>query len=93
LHRELEGRLETLGFEKEKRPFTPHLTIGRAHPSRKPTDVVKAFLTGNFSADPFEVTEIIVMQSELNPAGAIYTPLHVAKLKTDHGPRTMDHRP
>lgn len=31
LHSDLEKRLETLGFETESRPYTPHVTLGRAH--------------------------------------------------------------
>jgi 2'-5' RNA ligase len=83
LAREIEERLEEFGFEKEKRRFTPHLTIGRARQPNKAAELGKAFLETNFSAEPFEATEIIVMQSELNPAGSIYTPLHHAELKRE----------
>lgn len=71
---DIENRLHGLGFEKEKRKFSGHLTIGRVKSS-----LSKSFLQtlertdlegGEVAAD-----EIVLMKSELHPRGAIYTPL------------------
>lgn len=82
----VESALESLGFPKEQRRFQPHLTIGRVRPYRKPKDLTQAFLHLAFSASPFLVDHITVMQSELKPTGAVYTPLHVVALGEKSGP-------
>lgn len=76
----VESAMESLGFPREQRRFQPHLTIGRVRPYRKPKDLTPAFLELAFSAAPFLVDHITVMQSELKPSGAVYTPLHVVAL-------------
>ncbi len=72
----IETELEELGYEKEKRRFSPHLTIGRIKEtdgidsvSNELQTIVKEF--GTFTAD-----KVIVMKSELKPSGAVYTPLY-----------------
>ncbi len=72
----LEERLARIGFAKEKREFSPHLTLGRVK-SPKGTErligalsLVKASNLGNM-----RVTKISIMKSELKPQGPIYTSL------------------
>jgi 2'-5' RNA ligase len=74
--------LYQFGFAKEKRAFTPHLTIGRVKDPRIPA-IVCALKEKPFAAMPAQFNEIIFMQSELNPAGSIYTPLRKLKLGRD----------
>lgn len=81
MQEDLEENLEAVGFAREKRAFKPHLTIGRVRPYRKPKELTSAFLAIAFSAEPFQVDHITVMQSDLKPTGAIYTPLQVVNLK------------
>lgn len=81
LQQAIEDRLEAIGFAKEKRAFTPHLTIGRVRPYRKPKELTAAFMALAFTADPFEVDHITIMRSDLKPTGAVYTPLQVINLK------------
>jgi 2'-5' RNA ligase len=80
LAQNIEEELHRIGFPKEKRRFSPHLTIGR----------VKSILSGEFiekiknlkfEGGEVEVKEIVVMKSDLKPTGAIYTPLHKIELK------------
>ena len=76
------GELEAIGFPRERRAFSPHLTIGRVKNERDPAlsalarDVRATLLEG----DPFLVSEIVTMRSELLPGGARYTPLARARL-------------
>jgi len=73
----VENALEPLGFVREKRPFQPHLTIGRVKDRRKlqaPIDAMAELKIPEF--DSFDVTEIILYKSDLRPTGAIYTKLH-----------------
>ncbi len=72
----IETELEKLGYDKENRRFSPHLTIGRIKDSdgidsvsNELQTIVKEF--GAFTAD-----KVIVMKSELKPSGAVYTPLY-----------------
>jgi len=75
---ELEERLARAGFPEEPRPFSGHLTLARF---RNPRPILPALLSTQFDCPPFTVEKIILFQSVLNPAGAIYTPLAVTKLR------------
>ncbi|MBW1981219.1 MAG: RNA 2',3'-cyclic phosphodiesterase [Deltaproteobacteria bacterium] len=76
LQARLEDELESIGFPREKRPFKPHLTIGRIRDRRSQQDLsqlVAAIPLTEFN--PFDVQEIILYKSDLRPTGAIYTEL------------------
>lgn len=74
--RQVESLLEPMGFEPEKRPFNPHLTLGRVRSNRGIRELVEEVrqridLTGpKFSAD-----HATLFQSILRPSGAEYRPL------------------
>lgn len=78
LQAEVEASVRSLGFEAEKRPFTPHITIGRSRQRR-----------GGFSLPAqrprpegaFPVNRLVLMASELAPGGARYTPLGTVLLQ------------
>ena len=71
--------LKHLGFPTDNR-FHPHLTLGRL---RSPVNLepLKNVLHKYDTIDGavINVNEIIVMQSQLHPNGAIYTPLNVCQ--------------
>ena len=75
----LEDELQKLGFHKEKRKFSPHLTIGRVKSAlnRQFTEAVQNY---HFEGGEIPINEIVVMKSDLKPTGAIYTPLKKIKL-------------
>ncbi len=73
------------GWRPEKRPFSPHLTIGRV---RKGLDDATLARIGDavrrIKVDPFaahEVVEVILYKSDLKPGGAVYTPVARVELK------------
>jgi len=73
----VENALEPLGFVRDKRPFRPHLTIGRVKDHRKLQALIDAMAELKIPEfDSFDVTEIILYKSDLRPTGAIYTKLH-----------------
>jgi 2''-5'' RNA ligase len=85
----LQGNIDSvlvpLGFPREQRPFTPHLTLARirqaASPSQRKTFgelIMSTSFTITYSLD---VENINLMRSQLTPAGAIYTCLSVVELK------------
>jgi 2'-5' RNA ligase len=82
LAKAIDERMHRFGFAKEKRDFTPHLTIGRVKDPRI-LEIVRALKEKPFAIVPAQFNEIIFMQSELNPAGSIYTPLRKLKLGGD----------
>jgi 2'-5' RNA ligase len=79
--------LEGLGFERELRAFHPHLTIGRVKRHVRSTDIKlisqviqqeKIGLLGEV-----EVHQVLLIRSDLQPSGAVYTHLTSAELKGD----------
>jgi 2'-5' RNA ligase len=83
-----EQLVRTAGFAAEEHPFTPHLTIGRMQRSAAPAALQRAgdLLRRAAQATPattlpsFTVTEICLMESDLHPTGAVYTPLGCARV-------------
>lgn len=80
LYTSLENKLGEIGFQKEPRGFTAHLTVARVR--KKPSSVLKG-LPNLYKDQDFgevKVNEIKLMKSELKPSGAKYTVLHSVKL-------------
>ena len=78
----VESCLLPLGFAPEQRSFTPHLTIGRWRQFDRPPAALKQELE-NWRGRSFgesAVNEVILFQSELNPAGSIYRRLETFAL-------------
>ena len=66
-----------MGWEPEKRPFRPHLTLGRVKDSRK----LQGIHWGTAVAEiVVEVTAVHLIESQLRPFGPIYTVRHSRKL-------------
>lgn len=78
----IEDELNQIGFPKETRKFSPHLTIGRV---RSPISdgFIEKFKKETFEGGKVRVEEIVVMKSDLKPTGAVYTPLKKVKLKVN----------
>jgi 2'-5' RNA ligase len=73
----LEKALEPLGFAREGRGFSPHLTIGRVKDRHRLQPLIDAMSTLELPEfNSFDADEIILYKSELRPTGAIYTKLH-----------------
>jgi len=83
----IEDALEPLGFVREKRPFQPHLTIGRVKDRRRLQPLVEAMATLDMEPfNSFDADEIILYKSDLRPTGAIYTKLHRMPLAAPASP-------
>jgi len=81
LQKTLDGKLDTVGFPKEKRPFKGHLTIARIKrkiDARRLIDAMKEF--GRFESKTFIANEVVLFKSELKPSGAVYRKLMSATL-------------
>ncbi len=77
----LDGACASLGYSREKRPFSPHLTIGRVRSSRQFGALETAMKSLHYAGASFPVSHIHVMKSDLHPAGALYERLHSVQLK------------
>lgn len=71
----LEEEFFKIGFAKENRDFTPHLTIGRVKSSKNLEKLAIEINKTAFETQDFEVQEVVVMKSTLHPIGSVYTPL------------------
>jgi 2'-5' RNA ligase len=73
LHEQVSGVLTDLGYEADRRPFNPHITLARLKASR-PLSEADAFLKmhHDFRAGPVELVEFVLFSSELSPQGARY---------------------
>ncbi|MCB0213733.1 MAG: RNA 2',3'-cyclic phosphodiesterase [Anaerolineae bacterium] len=86
VHQRLGQALDAaIGFTPEKRPYWPHLTIGRiiqGVPARHLTQLSQTLETEQAVGRlvKFEVMHISLIKSELKPTGSIYTPLAQAQL-------------
>jgi len=77
LHDRVEDALARLGFKKERRRYTPHLTIGRVRRAGPAIADLGRLLReqADYQAGRFPVREVIVFSSQLEPGGPIYTAL------------------
>jgi 2'-5' RNA ligase len=84
LQRAVESAIAPLGYPTESRVFQPHLTLGRTARDVKSADLHKlgeliasarVGLLGHVHAD-----QIVLFQSDLTPAGSVYTALARAPL-------------
>lgn len=82
VYERLETGLNNIGFEKEKRRFQPHLTLGRIRHIDKDAGLKTSVdKSKDFAIGEFMVKSIILFKSELNPEGAVYTKLFEYNLK------------
>ncbi len=84
LQKAVEKALNPVGFPIEARPFSPHLTIGRVpdigQEEKRKLGILIQNYQGQTNFGVLQVEEAVLMQSELRPEGAIYTPLHSFQL-------------
>jgi len=74
--KKIEEALCPAGFSREQRPFTPHLTIGRVRVARAKHGL--RTVLEEFSREvlgSFESSRLSFIQSDLQPAGPVYTVL------------------
>ena len=82
LHAALELPLLEMGcYRRESRPYAPHLTLGRVE-SEEGGEILVAALDAqaNWQGGETAIPEVLVMSSELNRDGPVYTVLGRARL-------------
>jgi len=81
----IESETARLGYQRENRGFSPHLTLGRvsrnspSQEARQIGQVLDSFKVGFLGAT--RVLEVYLYRSDLRPGGAVYTRLMTASLQ------------
>lgn len=78
----VEKAMSGLGFDRDERGFTPHLTVGRVKLIRSREQWAAALdEVKNIRISGFDVTGVSLMKSELRRGGAVYTEIGRLDLK------------
>ncbi len=73
MHARLEDESAKAGFQKEDRPFNPHLTAARLRKPRHARTLASAHKQLGFEPAEIAVSELLVIRSELSNEGSKYT--------------------
>ncbi len=72
----ISSNLATLGFEREKKKFSPHITLGRVRSNEKKALISKLIQSLELPACPeINVKSVELFKSELKPTGAVHSVL------------------
>lgn len=79
----LQKSLLKFGIKQEKRPFRPHLTLGRFRKKVSDRSVLQdcIYSYNDLKSPAFSLKELILFKSELKTGGAVYTKLAIFPLK------------
>lgn len=73
----VENYAEKIGIQREKKAFTPHITLARAK-TQEQIDLKRLLTNDEFFE--FEANELSLIKSELTPEGAKYSNIKTVKL-------------
>lgn len=76
----VEEQLSASGFDRERRAYSPHLTLGRVRDDRSRGQLREAVERVQLPAMFQDVEELVLMSSELSSRGPSYTPAHTVRL-------------
>jgi 2'-5' RNA ligase len=79
LKQDVDAGLVPLGWEMERRPFRPHLTLGRVKDAKKVRGVSWEI---GVKEEAVLVTAVHLIESQLTRQGPIYTIRHTSRLQT-----------
>ena len=77
----LEDSLEKIGFEKEEKSFSAHLTLGRIKSGKNKAKLKEKLISSPVESRSSEIKGMTLFKSELTPKGPIYNSLHEASFK------------
>jgi len=77
----LEEELGKIGFFKEDRPFSAHLTLGRVRSAKNKEKLKEIVSSVEVAPNACLIDHITLYQSTLTPKGPVYSPLHVSAFK------------
>ena len=80
LYAEVEKTCRSFGFNPDDKQFRPHITIGRIRDPHGASDLVRTHLETEVEPVGFEVADVVIYESKLQPTGSIYSAVSRAKL-------------
>jgi 2'-5' RNA ligase len=75
LHAAMEDSCAAYGFEREVRPYHPHLTIARIREAKDSRLLAEHHRQTDLALQRFTVSEVVVFRSQLSREGSIHSPL------------------
>jgi len=75
MQQQIEDSMTQFGFEKEERQFHPHLTLGRVKGQQHVHGLLERLKTITFESQPVIIREIIIVKSDIQASGSVYTTL------------------
>ena len=84
IHGAIEQACEGVGFLRETKPFSPHLTLARIRVGERHVGIAltqSGVLDRPISSGSLAVESVVLMKSELRPTGSVYTKLWEVRLK------------
>lgn len=81
IHAEVERVLIPLGIPSEGRDYHPHVTLGRVKGPKNVKSLIATMETVTFESPPVEIQQLVLMKSELEPGGSIYTIIETLPLR------------
>jgi len=82
LAKHIDDNCANLGFEPERRPFKPHLTLARIREPRNAAELGKQHIKNAFGPISFNCRELVIYESHLGRGGSTYEKLHTAKFRS-----------
>jgi len=80
LQSQVEDIMSSLGFQREARDFSPHLTLGRVRSQRNLMALDETMEAIRPEPLSFSFRHLVLMKSTLTPSGSIYQPIHTVQL-------------
>lgn len=82
LENRISDEMETLGFEREERKFTPHITLGWVKTYKKKNKIIEIIQSqGKIYGAEIAMESVELYRSDLKPTGAVHTVLSRFSLK------------
>jgi len=75
LQKRLDYNLNQIGFEAERKKFSPHLTLGRVKSNLGLSELTESFSKAKFETHVIKINAMYLIESKLRPQGPIYTDL------------------
>lgn len=69
----IDHAVAAFGFERERRAFSPHVTLGRVKGRHGIGELLDTLETITFDCPPVLIHEMLLVNSELRPSGSVYS--------------------
>lgn len=73
IHRSIDEACGKLGLEADRKNFTAHVTVGRIRTPGRTEDLIESHLKAQIEPVEFEVADVVIYESKLQPTGSVYT--------------------